>query len=208
MERQTVIRRIAGRGVESVVCQLKGGYGCKHKSCNGTAKTRTATGGSLRKGNKMFKCQDCGKLTHDSTYTGLGTMCRDCYDDAGIENEHSDGHHDDVANPDCKDCNALLQLADNIIEERAHQQGKHAEQSSRNCETCIAEYAASLTLVPSDTAIEAFKEQTEPEHNTVIMHYDPGYIVICICNDGKEFLHSEYPLARTAAEAWSREHLA
>lgn len=174
MARQTIVRRIAGRDIEVTVCQIKGGYGCKHKTCNGTAKTRAATGGTLRKGDKMFKCQDCGKLTHDSTFTGLGTMCRDCYDDAGMENEHSDGHHAEQANPDCK--------------------------------RCVEEYASSLTLVPSDEAMQALADATVVEHTTYEFIDDVAAMWTCTCGAHGNFPRSEYPLARTAANAAAKDH--
>lgn len=31
-------------------------------------------------------------------------LCVSCYDAAGLENEHSDGYHDDTPDPNCPDC--------------------------------------------------------------------------------------------------------
>lgn len=48
-------------------------------------------------------CLVCGKRTWVSK--GEGTdLCQDCYDEAGMENAHSDGHHINDPKPDCPWC--------------------------------------------------------------------------------------------------------
>lgn len=44
---------------------------------------------------------------------GYDDMCAACYDQAGLENEHSDGHHADEPNADCPQCKDALLLARN-----------------------------------------------------------------------------------------------
>ena len=58
--------------------------------------------GSL--GNKMVKCRGCGKLTHSNIdNTGL-ELCRKCYEQVNLENEHNDGYHKDLPDPECELC--------------------------------------------------------------------------------------------------------
>lgn len=44
---------------------------------------------------------------------GYDNMCAACYDVAGLENEHSDGHHADEPNADCPQCKDRILLARN-----------------------------------------------------------------------------------------------
>jgi hypothetical protein len=54
--------------------------------------------------NKLVKCGACGKLTH-SDVAGMGlSLCPKCLDAAELTNAHSDGYHDDVADPHCPEC--------------------------------------------------------------------------------------------------------
>jgi hypothetical protein len=51
------------------------------------------------------KCEVCGKAKIDRKTQGAdSTMCRDCFDAAGLENEHADGAHDDAPAYGCPDC--------------------------------------------------------------------------------------------------------
>ena len=51
----------------------------------------------MRAGSGIYRCSDCGKLTRETgnseSLLGDG-VCRSCYDEAGLENEHQDGYHD------------------------------------------------------------------------------------------------------------------
>ena len=59
--------------------------------------------------NTLCNCLVCGKRTHSSIDGDLDIqLCRKCYDEANMENEHSDGHHDDKPNPKCIDCQKKL----------------------------------------------------------------------------------------------------
>lgn len=72
-----------------------------------TEATNEAGTGTLRGGgmNKMVTCRGCGKRTHSSINGNLGiNLCRDCYDDAGQENEHNDTHDPDDPQANCKYC--------------------------------------------------------------------------------------------------------
>lgn len=44
---------------------------------------------------------------------GYDDMCATCYDVAGLENEHSDGHHADEPNENCPQCKSRIVLARN-----------------------------------------------------------------------------------------------
>ncbi len=58
------------------------------------------------RGFSVFVCGSCGK---QSRYTGeqaLGSeLCPKCWEEAGLENEHSDDGHAEF-NPDCPTCRA------------------------------------------------------------------------------------------------------
>ena len=49
----------------------------------------------FQKGSGCYKCESCGRLTRS---TGRGdnehvNLCTDCYDEGGLENQHSDEGH-------------------------------------------------------------------------------------------------------------------
>jgi len=55
--------------------------------------------------NQPVKCRVCGKLTTESVNGALGlALCGPCQDEAGLENEHADGHHEIVQCAACPDC--------------------------------------------------------------------------------------------------------
>lgn len=55
-------------------------------------------------GSGCYKCRRCGKATRE---TGCGEsdceLCAKCYQEAGLENEHSDYGHSEY-NHDCPTC--------------------------------------------------------------------------------------------------------
>ena len=54
--------------------------------------------------NQPVKCKACGKLTtQDVDGAGL-SLCRRCYEEAGLENEHQDGLHDAAPVKGCPAC--------------------------------------------------------------------------------------------------------
>jgi hypothetical protein len=62
----------------------------------------------IRASNKMSKCRGCGKPCHSSIEGCQGIcLCRKCFDEANLENEHNDGYHDDDQygpQSECKQC--------------------------------------------------------------------------------------------------------
>lgn len=65
---------------------------------------RTTT---FTKGSGCYKCRGCGKLTRDD---GNGDsvhcqLCTKCFEESGLENEHSDNGHPDHIE-DCPTCRA------------------------------------------------------------------------------------------------------
>lgn len=44
-------------------------------------------------GRSTYNCNICGKLTRNTGDEGGVDLCRKCYDEAGLENEHSDHGH-------------------------------------------------------------------------------------------------------------------
>ena len=51
-----------------------------------------------------FSCVACGKKTRKTGKNDSTELCNKCYDMAGMENEHNDGHHNANFNPKCPDC--------------------------------------------------------------------------------------------------------
>jgi rubrerythrin len=66
-----------------------------------------AVGGFRRQmhNSAVYACRCCGKRTRetgdDESSVGL---CKRCYYEGGLENEHSDGYHDDAPHADCPIC--------------------------------------------------------------------------------------------------------
>lgn len=59
----------------------------------------------LSRTNTMTTCRVCGKRTHSSIDGATDIqLCRECYEKAGLENEHSDGHHAGLPNKNCREC--------------------------------------------------------------------------------------------------------
>lgn len=55
--------------------------------------------------NQPIKCACCGKSTQSMVDGCIGTdLCRDCYEDAGQENEHNDCHDPAAPEADCRFC--------------------------------------------------------------------------------------------------------
>lgn len=55
-----------------------------------------------------MKCYSCGKVTWrayiETIVDATSGICRDCYEEAGYENAHSDGHHDAQPDYNCPVC--------------------------------------------------------------------------------------------------------
>lgn len=57
----------------------------------------------------LFKCAVCGKLTRNPDDGGTG-LCKECYEDAGIENEHSDTNGEHADKEYCAACGGKTHL--------------------------------------------------------------------------------------------------
>jgi len=82
-------------------------------------KTEMAHGFNKGHNRGTTRCRGCGKLTwkeYEATQSGL---CTTCFNDAGMENEHNDGHHDESPDPACRFCQGTA--ADTLARERARQ---------------------------------------------------------------------------------------
>lgn len=64
-------------------------------------------------------------------------MCTHCYDEAGLENEHADGYHDDALNTECPVCND--QAVEEIAEEAAITTKAGKPRSVRSHAECYAQ---------------------------------------------------------------------
>jgi hypothetical protein len=54
-----------------------------------------------------YQCRICEhqRRVDEWSIDSLGTeLCERCYEEAGLENEHQDGYHEDAPHPDCPDC--------------------------------------------------------------------------------------------------------
>lgn len=68
-------------------------------------KSNSKSNSRFRKGSGVYVCLGCGKRTRETGSSESNVeLCIDCYDDAGMENEHDDGHHDDNPHSDCRWC--------------------------------------------------------------------------------------------------------
>lgn len=55
--------------------------------------------------NTLCDCRICGKKTHSSIDGDLDIqLCRKCYTEAGLENEHADGLHSGIVKKNCPQC--------------------------------------------------------------------------------------------------------
>lgn len=56
--------------------------------------------------NARVKCRGCDQRFRAIDLDMSTRMCEECFDAAGLENEHNDGHHDDNPDPGCPWCTA------------------------------------------------------------------------------------------------------
>lgn len=65
-------------------------------------------------------CYICANCKHNTRNVGGDEagldLCELCYDEAGRENAHSDGHHADEKDMDCHECNPAIKT---VIQQRA-----------------------------------------------------------------------------------------
>lgn len=56
----------------------------------------------------LYTCRSCNQQFgwQDMEPDTNTLLCPDCYDKAGMENAHNDGHHTTQSNPDCHYCTA------------------------------------------------------------------------------------------------------
>lgn len=73
--------------------------------------TKRNPNSSFAAGSGVYICRCCQKHTRE---TGAGEsmidLCLNCYEGAGLENEHTDGHHDAEPEANCPDCKAEADL--------------------------------------------------------------------------------------------------
>jgi len=118
----------------------------------------------FQKGTGCYKCACCGKLTRS---TGRGDnehseLCAPCYDDGGIENQHSDNGH---AGPihRCPICAPDLSPFAIAQSEKAH------AATTGEAEVPADLRGPSLTLDPKDAEIEALKAEIAAKAKVIEM---------------------------------------
>lgn len=55
-------------------------------------------------------CASCNVRTWKDRIDASTGLCEACYEEAGLENEHSDGHHEVNPNPECPDCKEVAMV--------------------------------------------------------------------------------------------------
>ena len=59
----------------------------------------------FRRGSGMYKYRHCGKQTRETgSSESYVDLCLACYDEAGIENQHQNGEHEEERDADCPMC--------------------------------------------------------------------------------------------------------
>lgn len=59
----------------------------------------------FQRGSAVYTCRVCGKRTRETGDSeSFVFLCAACYEEAGWENEHQDGYHEDQPNPSCPFC--------------------------------------------------------------------------------------------------------
>ena len=62
---------------------------------------------TFKPGQSTYTCHVCTKVTRDVSGEGSTELCAECFDEAGLENEHFDGYHDadqEGPNDHCPHC--------------------------------------------------------------------------------------------------------
>lgn len=104
---------------------------------------------------------------------GYEDMCAPCYDQAGLENEHSDGHHAEAPNADCPQCH------DAVVLER------NRALFTKTPQPTDAERAAALADVPGS---QCEPEGTPADEVEAVLEASVAQargaaLPVCFCND-------------------------
>lgn len=77
----------------------------KEPMANTTPKKVSRFRSNVYGGSPTYVCVCCGKRTRETGEGESGCeLCLKCFNEAGIENEHLDGYHDEEPRKDCPDC--------------------------------------------------------------------------------------------------------
>jgi len=130
--------------------------------------------------NQPRICADCGRRFADAAHRDSNSsLCPDCYDLAGILNEHADGGHRELPATDCPDC------AEYIHAEGGHETEKRLDW----CEACAVEVRV--------TNLRTMHERGEHEF---------AFLPSCpLCAEGEEqrALRIQHDLGGHDADRWA-----
>lgn len=109
-------------------------------------------------GKSTYVCANCKHNTRnvggDEASCGL---CLACYDEAGIENGHADGHHDKQADMTCYQCNPEIKT---VIQQRADDAAAKAEAESFNNPVSTIKVKSQTARVVCKNTVPSKKEKT------------------------------------------------
>jgi hypothetical protein len=136
-----------------------------------TRRTRTAkecTGGC---GKGVTARNSAAKLR---AAMGYEDMCATCYDKAGVENEHSDGHHADEPNADCPQCKDRILLDRNRARFTSSPQPTDAERDA-----FLADTVPGAQCEPVGTPADEVEDALEAS----VAQAKSAALPVCFCND-------------------------
>lgn len=110
-------------------------------------------------GSSTYICANCKHKTRNVGGDEAGCdLCLACYDEAGIENGHADGHHDKQADMSCYQCNPAIKT---VIQQRKEDKEAAAEaESFNNPVSTITVKSQTARVVCKNTVPVLKKEQT------------------------------------------------
>jgi hypothetical protein len=132
------------------------------------------------------RCSNCQKNTWQSKIHEMGggyNLCDDCYEEAGLENEHVDGHHDPVENGPNSECPMCQsdEIARKIeqVREQAEIDKKATEAAPKIIEETvfISRKTRKILFIDLETGEAHYKHQTFDRHYQYrVTEVQSGYI--------------------------------
>jgi len=108
------------------------------KGAETMAQTRRNSNSNFQRGMGVFNCGVCGKRTRGATGVLGPMLCQRCYDEAGLENEHSDYGHSEF-DADCPTCRSEREADEAWEREQDERASKAAEAVEQIAKQAVAD---------------------------------------------------------------------
>jgi hypothetical protein len=147
-------------------------------------------------------CNICGKRRQEGNIEWGTGLCFPCYEEAGFENEHQDGYHDDAPVPaDCPMCREAVA----VDMASQHERGEHIGSTrTDSCAACKAMYSPPAGSKPRRELRPYQVWLQTVSMDTVIETTDYTEILGCTAQTAWQRWAAAYQKPMTAQQAWNK----